>query len=359
MNALNIISLWGKLGFALVIGAVGGTVFWAMSLPLPWMLGAITATVLGALSGLPISAPSWVRPPLSAIIGTMLGAGFPSDVLLNAGDWLLPLAGLFTYMVVAGAACVLYFHRICGYEFKTAFFCGMPGGLVEMTLLGESLGADGRRIALIHTARILMVVFIVSGGSRLFFLGSDPGGANPAAEIFRLSDMSPQTIVWIAGTCMVGVALGALLRLPAAFLLGPMLLSASMHVMSVTDFDIPRELVSGAQVGLGTTIGCRFLGQTFRSVGFTLMLCLGSTAILLSLTVIFAWVVHLLSGLNLLLLMLAYSPGGLAEMGLIALFLHLDTAFVACHHLFRVVLVGVSAGYIFKWFKRGSLGNKI
>ena len=339
----------GRLVLALSVGAAGGLAFWSLSLPLPWMLGAITATMLAALSRLPVAAPRWVRPPLSAIIGTLLGAGFPSDVLLRVTDWIAPIAGLLVYMVTAGATCVWYFHKLCGYDFRTAFFCGMPGGLVEMTMLGDSLGADSRRIALIHTARILLVVFIVSGSTRFFFVSSGEA-SGIAAEVYHLSDFTLAAGAWMIGTGLVGVGIGRLLRLPAAFLLGPMLVSATLHISNTTDFEIPRELVYAAQVGLGTTIGCRFLGQKFREVGKTLLLCLGSTAILLSLTLFFAWVVHLLTGLNMLLLVLGYSPGGLAEMGLVALFLHFDTAFVACHHLIRVVLVGFSAGYVFRWF---------
>ena len=59
-------------------------------------------------------------------------------------------------------------------------------------------------------------------------------------------------------------------------------------------------------------------------------------------------VLNAITGIDFLLLVLAYSPGGLAEMGLVALYLHLDTALVACHHIFRVVLVGFSSGLSFK-----------
>lgn len=352
MPVTSRLQISARLFLAVLCGATGGLIFNLLHLPLPWMLGAITASTIAALARMPVGTPRWVRPPLSAVIGTLLGAGFPSDVLLRASDWILPLAGLAVFMLTAGAACVWYFHRVCGYDFKTAYFCGMPGGLIEMTLLGEAKGADPQRIALIHSARILLVVFIVSGVIQLFFVEGQLGSGGPADEVFRISDLSWQTAIWMTGTCVAGVALGHYLNLPAAFLLGPMLVSATLHISDLSDFEIPRELVIAAQVGLGTTIGCRFFGQTFRQVGKTLVLCLGSTFILLSMTVLFAWILHLLTGINVLLLVLAYSPGGLAEMGLVALALNFDTALVACHHLVRVVLVGVTAGYIFRWFDR-------
>jgi uncharacterized membrane protein AbrB (regulator of aidB expression) len=48
-----------------------------------------------------------------------------------------------------------------------------------------------------------------------------------------------------------------------------------------------------------------------------------------------------------MMLILAFSPGGLAEMSLIALFLGADPTFVAAHHLLRVTLIIISAALVF------------
>ena len=78
-----------------------------------------------------------------------------------------------------------------------------------------------------------------------------------------------------------------------------------------------------------------------------LLLSVGSTVILLALTLAFAFMVAKLSVHGHVPLILAYSPGGLAEMSLIALALHTEVAFVAAHHIVRVVLVMVAAGPLF------------
>ncbi len=61
-------------------------------------------------------------------------------------------------MTACGVSVVWYYRRVGGYDRVTAFFCGMPGGLVEMVIYGEERGGDARIIALVHSARILMVV---------------------------------------------------------------------------------------------------------------------------------------------------------------------------------------------------------
>lgn len=50
--------------------------------------------------------------------------------------------------------------------------------------------------------------------------------------------------------------------------------------------------------------------------------------------------------------MLALAPGGLTEMGLIALAIHADVAFVALHHVVRILVVIVLAPLLLRAFQR-------
>jgi uncharacterized protein len=98
---------------------------------------------------------------------------------------------------------------------------------------------------------------------------------------------------------------------------------------------------------LGTTIGCRFLGTPPKEILRVLLVSLGSTAILIAITLAFGYAVARVSSHGAIPLILAYSPGGLAEMSLVALALHIEVAFVAAHHIVRVFLVMVGAGLVF------------
>src|SRR5690606_36600460 len=104
------------------------------------------------------AAPKIVRPPMTVIIGVMLGAGFTPAIIENIGSWIPTVLGLAGFVAVSGAACVLYFRRVGGFDLPTAYFAGMPGGLVEMIIVGEDKGGNARTIALVHSARVLLVV---------------------------------------------------------------------------------------------------------------------------------------------------------------------------------------------------------
>lgn len=278
---------------------------------------------------------------MSAVIGVMLGSSFSPEILGALANWVIPVLGLAVFLAIAAAACVTYYRKVAGYDPVTAYFAGMPGGLMEMTLLGEHYGADTRRVALAHSARILIVVFslpflieIISGVT----LGGT-SAANGAA-------MSVESLIWLAGTALVGAIIGRVLRLPAGALLGPMAVSAIVHVAGWTDFRPPADIVMIAQIVLGASIGCRFAGITAGELGRVLALATGSTAILLAITLCFAFGVSVLTAFSPVDLILAYSPGGLTEMGLIALALHTEVAFVAGHHIIRVVMVSTGAALL-------------
>ena len=333
-----------RFALALIIGGCGSWLFVWLRLPLPWMLGAMVFCTLAALLRLPIAAPPVIRPPMTMVIGVMLGAGFKPEVIGQIPNWLPTIAGLVLFMCASALACVGYFRRFAGFDPVTAFFAGMPGGLIEMVTVGEEKGGDARIIALIHSARILLVVmtlpFIVQ------WLGGAPlGGSRVAGPSFSQTPLFAELTLLACG--LAGVVIGHLLRFPAKFLIGPMVVSAIVHLVGISDSVLPFEIVNAAQLVLGVTIGCRFIGTPPQVILRVLSLSVGSTIILLTLTFSFAWLVARISGHGYVPLILAYSPGGLAEMSLIALALHTEVAFVAAHHIIRVLLVMVSAGPLF------------
>ncbi|WP_454858344.1 AbrB family transcriptional regulator [Rhizobium binxianense] len=330
---------------SLVVGAAGGALFYWARMPLPFMLGPMLACMLASLARLPLGAPAFVRPPMSAVIGTMIGTSFGPHTLANVDTWPIPIAGLSLFLIACALCGVFFFRFVMNYDLKTAYFAGMPGGLVDMVLLGEAAGADGRKIALVHTTRIAIVTFAVPLLSRWLGGAQGPAGSRNTVSILAVS---PDFFLWFAATAVAGIGLGFLLRLPARYFLGPMSASAVLHMTGVSDFKLPSELVSMAQIVLGVTIGCRFAGMGARTILATLSAGLGSTGMMLVVTGLFAWAIGALSDIHPLVLFLAYSPGGIAEMGMVALALNLDTALVVTHHVARIFMVGFGGPLFFQ-----------
>jgi len=327
----------GRVAGTFLLGGAGGVLFWALSFPLPFMLGAIAAVSAASIAGLPTHAPQAVRAPMSTVIGAMLGASFSPQIVAGAGEWVLPLIALGLFVAASALSCMIFFRRVMGYDSRTAYFAGMPGGLVDMVAFADQFGADVRKVALVHAIRILLIVFTVPLGVQLVS-GVDLSVTPPRPD----SNAGTREVwMWLLPTLVLGAALGHVLRLPAKFILGPMIVSAVIHGAGWSDFALPTGLVIFAQVVIGTTLGARFAGTTGREFMQIVPGALGSVVILLTLTIIFAWGVAQLGGGSPVALILSYSPGGFAEMGLIAVSLGIDAAFVATHHVARLVYVGI------------------
>jgi membrane AbrB-like protein len=286
---------------------------------------------------------------MTMIIGVMLGARFTPQIIDSVENWLPTVLGLAGFILVSGIVCITYFRRVARFDFPTAYFAGMPGGLVEMVVVGEDKGGDARIIALVHSARILLVVFTLP-----FLVQVMSGTALGARPQLGLSvfETTWRDELWLIATALVGALLGHILRLPARLLLGPMLASAAVHSLGWTHFAPAFEIVNIAQLVLGIIIGCRFASTAPREIVRILVLSFGSTVILLTLTIIFAIGVSRFSSYGQVPLLLAYSPGGLAEMSLVALSLGIEIAFVAAHHIIRVLIVMVGAAPAFTLVRR-------
>jgi hypothetical protein len=331
---------------ALAFGAVGGAVFAWFNLPLAWMIGAMCATTAAALGGVDVKMPQPLRQLMIAVLGVMLGSAFRPEIVEQAAQWGVSLALLAVYVAVVASLSALYFRLVMGYDATTAYFSAIPGGLNEMIIVGTAMGGDDRSIALTHASRILLVVMIIPFWFRIVEgYEPSPGAGGTAFAAIPAFDLMVLTLCGV-----VGFPLARVLRLPAAALVGPMLASAAAHLAGITTLRPPSELIVVAQVVIGAGIGCRFAGVALARVLRAIVAAIGSTVIMLGAGVGFAIALNAMLGLPVEALVLAFAPGGLAEMTLIALALGVDPAFVSTHHVVRIFLVVVLAPLAFRLF---------
>jgi len=338
MGGLEMRSL-GPIALALTLGAGGGYLAELATIPLPWMLGPMIVCTIASVAGLPVKGPLPIRPVMVTIIGIMLGSGFTPEMVDLAGQWMLSLSLLLIYIVVSAAATYPFFRKVAGYDKATAYFAAMPGGLNEMMVIGKEMGGDDRRIVLTHASRILLTVLIIPIAFRLT---TEIDMTDRSLFGTGLADVALRDYL-LLGACILGWPIAKFLKIPAPLLVGPMIMSAILHLTGTTSAQPPTLIVNIAQWVMGTVIGCRFAGTARAEVLRVIAMSVGSTAILLSITAAFAVLVHTLSDAPISSAILAYSPGGLAEMSLVALALGVDVAFVATHHVIRIVYVVIAA----------------
>ena len=338
---------------ALAVGLGGGLAAASLGLPLPWMLGPMIAVTIAALLRLPVRGPNALRPVVVPVIGVMLGASLTPETLSAVGRWLGTIAVLPAFLGVAAVVSYAFYRRLGRYEPITAYFCAMPGGLNDMLILGAAAGGDERRIALAHASRVLVVISVV-----VLFYGSVLGvrGQRGGSNWVALTDPAIRDYAILAACAVLGALAGRVLKVAAAPILFPMLLSGAAHIAELVRIAPPTLMVIGAQWVLGTIIGSRFVGTAARDIGRDLTLAAGSSVLMIGAAIGAAAAVHGMTGTALSQTFLAFSPGGLTEMGLLAFAMGQDVAYVSVTHLVRILLVIFCAKPIFDALRRRGSG---
>lgn len=320
--------------------------FFILRLPLAWMLGAMAIVTVAAIAGARVEVPLPLRGATVAMLGALLGGAFTPEVLAQAQGWVGPLLVMVLFVATITIVVSVWMRKVGRLDPVTAYCSATPGGLAIMAILGDQAGGDGRIIPLIHSIRILLVVFAVP-----LYLHFVLGFEVPSTAGFS-DGHAHATAVELAiliACAAVGYGIAHVTGSSNIQLLLPMLLSAGVHVAGIVEGRAPLALVAAAQVVMGCSIGCRFLGMGLRDLTRPVLLAAGSSAIMLGLAAaISTWLAAPL-GVQEAAMMLALAPGGLAEMALVALAINVDTAFVSTMQIGRILLVVVATPLIMRW----------
>ena len=331
------------------IGGIGVAVFHALRLPLPWLLGPIFACLFAALGGVSLRGIPVLNNAMRAILGVAVGATFTAALVASmAGMW-ATLVLVPVLVLLIGLAGVPYFQRVWGFDFATSYYGAMPGGLQDMLIFGEEAGADVRALSLIHATRVMVIVvalpFILKG-----YWGVDlhnPPGV-PAASL----PLSQLAIMVAAG--LVGWQAARAVGLFGASILGPMIAAGILALTGILQHRPPVEAIWAAQFFIGLTVGTKYAGVTAQEVQRDVAAALGFCVILLLLSGLFVEAIHLLALAPPMETLLAFAPGGQAEMAVLALIAGADMAFVIAHHVLRLVVVILGAPLAARWAQRGA-----
>nr|WP_172429848.1 AbrB family transcriptional regulator [Mameliella alba] len=329
----------------LCFGALGGGLASLVHLPMPWMLGGLFASALVILLWAPpiladYSFPMPFRTGFVALIGVMIGTQVTAELVALAGKLPWTMAGLVVFVVLAHFGNMAIFRYLGGYDRATAFYSGTPGGLMESIVMGEGAGADIRILTAQQFLRIIVVITLLPLGLSLW-MGAPVGSAAGLQSAMGQSRVTPLALLTIALAAGLGLYLARLIRLPAAQLSGPMILAALATVTGVLDLHLPIWLIASAQLVIGVSLGMRFKGVNMALLRRCAWLALVSVAYMLVLGGVLSALLWQITGIEWLHLLISFSPGGVAEMSIVALSLAANPALVSLHHVARILMTVV------------------
>ncbi len=335
---------------SLLIGAVGGYLLDAAKFPAGWLAGAMVFVAAAALAGRTIYVPTPIARAFFITLGITLGGVVTPETLRGIANWPFSIFMVSVAMALVTLATVTYLKRVHGWNTLTAIFAGTPGGLSQVMALAAEQGrdCDVRGVAIVQTLR---VVILAVGVPALLSLAGLAGPTRLPPGPVTIADAPVEFAVLVGAS--VAVALGLLrLGFPGGLIFGPMMVSAVLHGSAFTRVTMPFWIAAAAMVGLGTVTGGRFTGTPFRMVLGYLGAGFGSFAVSLIVTAVIGAAVTMVVPLPLSEMIVAYAPGSVDAMMILALALHLDPVFVGAHHLTRVFVVSIGLPILIHYFGR-------
>ncbi|MEM0990636.1 MAG: AbrB family transcriptional regulator [Pseudomonadota bacterium] len=337
---------------AVAIAFVGGVFASLIGTPLPWLLGAMVATAAALAAGLKIggqdlSFPQLPRMAFITVIGVAIGGTASPQMLAELANWWPSLAMVMVFVGIAQVINYQIFRRLAGYDKPTAYYCATPGGLIESVQLGEEAGGNATLLTVQHFSRIAITVSLVP--LIYWVMRGEAVGSAAGVSMENGAPLGPVDALILAACALLGGWGGRRVGLPAAIITGPIILSALAHGTGLTEAQLPDWLIAVAQLVIGLGLAMRFRGMTrallLQGIGLGLL----TVSVMLTLGAGMAAMLDAAGDHAFQVLLMCFAPGGVVEMGLIALSLGVSPMMVTLHHIVRIGFTVVAVPLAARW----------
>src|SRR4051794_10331112 len=321
----------------LVYGGVGAAALGLAGLPAGYLSGSIVGVSAAALSGRPVFVPPNVARIVYVILGISLGSSVTPETVATMVTWPLSMVALAVAMTAVTTSVMAYLKFVHGWDTLSALFAAAPGALAQAMALAAETGANVRAIAMVQTVRL----FILAVALPIIFAsfgvaGLPPPRGAPGPLLQSLIELG----VLVAASGAAGLA-ALRFRIPGGLIVGAMTASGVLHGGGWVHAFLPVPVAICSFVVMGAMIGTRLGGADIRQLARLALVGVGALLVGAVVGYLFAAAVAWLLNLRLADVVMAYAPGAIEAMTIIAFALHLDPVFVGVHHLARFTFMSL------------------
>ncbi|WP_432534918.1 AbrB family transcriptional regulator [Kineococcus arenarius] len=327
----------------------------ALGLPSPTLFAGLLTGLLDALLlPRPLPLPRGTGTAAQAVVGVTIGTLVQLSTLAALGEHWLPvlLVTLGTLALSLGTGALLGRHR--DVDAVTGAFALVAGGASGLVVMARQLGADERVVAVVQYVRVLVVVLSLPVVLHVAFGVRAQGSPAPAAGGPLWAGLLLLAVCGVAGRW-----LGRVAHLPAASLLGPMLLAAALSLGGLAGAArVPGTLEALAYALIGLQVGLRFTPASLASVARVLPAALALIVAGVAGSAGLAALLSATTGLPLLDTYLATTPGGLYAVLAAAVGSGADATFVLSVQVLRLLVMLLAAPVLARALAGGALRRR-
>ena len=327
---------------------IGFTLF-KQGVPIPYMLGGIiSAMIVRFFIDKTLSWPRIWRDYALLAAGYGIGRNFTMDTLHAV---MLQSMGIFEACFCGLGFSILIAYITARHSFANLISCVMgmlPGGLTTMMLMSEEdERCDANVVMVMQTLRMFSVVFSVPF-LVVYGLGAKVLPEDQIAKTMTVANGYHWLIFIPLG--IVGWYLGKKIKLPAARIIGPVIMAAIFSCAVHPVNAIPSPFMAFAQLNIGLVMGGQLdRDRLVRTCSLLPHIILGSLG-LVAVSVFVALHLSHLYGFSLITAFLAMAPGGITEMCLAGLSMGEDVSIILTYQLARMFLIAFFVPVAIRWW---------
>lgn len=343
------------LGIAFACGYVG------LKLKIPAgamvfaMVGVAAFNIFTDLGNLPANT----RPILQGLGGAMIGHAITKADVKNLRKMWGPALLLIASMIVLNVGVALLVHFISGITIPTSLFACAPGGVSDMALIADEMGADPGQVSILQLFRLVGICLVYPVTFR-FIRNRWPSLAAPVepAEGLEMDEAPKQTklnkqtavpfLLTLACAAVIGFLID-LVKMPAAFMVGGVVGSCAYNLLSNGKGFFPSRLRFFVQAATGGLIGVRMSMESVVVLPTLIVPILVMFITMLCFTALCGFLMYKMTKSDLLTSVMSVTPGGLQEMAILAQDLKCNTAQIVTMHTVRVIAVICFFPLLLRW----------
>jgi len=336
----------------ILIAGLGGLVFYWLGVPAAWLSGAAIAATLWGLSGYSVPMPRALADAAMLISGGAMGAGVTPAAIDAMGRYPGSLLLLIAGVAAISLTSTLWLTRVSGWRPADAVLASVPGALSTVLAVAADRKADVPSVAIVQNLRLFVLIALLPS----VVVATGGGGHTNALVGQGMPVESPQGLAIIL---FGGLALGLvfrMLKVAAPILLGAMVVSAVSHGTELVTGVIPPVIATGGLVLIGLFIAERFRNVQRSTLKRAIVAAFGSFSVGMGIAVVFSALAAWVADVSFANSLVAFAPGGLEAMTVLALILGLDPLYVGSHHLVRFLSIGLVLPFLVGWLQRRKPG---
>ncbi len=340
----------------LIVAFVGAWIALRLKVPAGAMIGAMLLVGLFNIATDYAFIPNNIRIIIQISAGAFIGARVQYKDVLDLRYMFKPAILMIIGMLSITFVMAIFMYQLMDIDLVTSFFACAPGGIVDMSLISQDMGADASKVAILHLVRVISVIGIfppilkiVSSrfGKQIIVNEPEDSYENPENNTVKYNTTQEpektfkEKTINLTITSVVALLagfLGYMLGVPAGAIMFSMIAVAAVGILFKRSY-LPIRVRTLTQVFAGALIGESMTYADLISLKSVMLPAFMLLIGLMMMNLCIGLLINKISKLDLATSLFACAPGGVADMALIAQEFGADAPKIALLQLTRLTSV--------------------